>query len=100
MVGTRLSVIGRANRGSTVGLLLLQCFSVCLAVEYSSCIIPVLNLIYMFAVLMHPGDHLLGKSCRLGFLLVLFFSLCRLYCMCSFPIWCLGEDTELDITGA
>ena len=20
--------------------------------------------------------------------------------MCSFPIWCLGEDTELDITGA
>ena len=44
----------------------------------------------------YPSGHLLGKSCRLGFPLVLF--LCRLYCLCSFPVWCLGEDAELDLS--
>ena len=43
LVGTRYSVVDRANRGSTGGFLLLQRFSVRLAVEYSSCIITVLN---------------------------------------------------------
>ena len=43
LVGTRC-VVERANRGSTVGFLLLQRFSVGLAVEYSSFIISVLNL--------------------------------------------------------
>ena len=41
LVGTRCSVVGRVNRGSTVGFLLLKCFSVALAVEYPSCIISV-----------------------------------------------------------
>ena len=38
------SVFGRAHRGSTAGFLLIQHFSVGLAVEYSSCLISVLNL--------------------------------------------------------
>ena len=46
LVGTRCSVVGRANHGSAVGFLLLQRFEfiVGLVVEYSSCIITVLNL--------------------------------------------------------
>ena len=24
------------------------------------------------------------------------FILCRLYCMCFIPVWCLGEDADLD----
>ena len=48
------SVFGQAHRGSTVGLLLLQFFSVGLAGEFSSCIITVLNLdLYVCFVLMH-----------------------------------------------
>ena len=43
LIGTRCSVVGQAKHGSTVGFLLLQYFSVGLAVEYSSCIITVLN---------------------------------------------------------
>ena len=38
-----LSVFGRARRGSNIGLLLLQRFSVGFAVEYSSCFISVFN---------------------------------------------------------
>ena len=52
LVGTRCSVFGRAHRCSTVGFLLLQRFSVGLAVEYSSCFISVF-LIYIFDVSMH-----------------------------------------------
>ena len=44
IVGARCSVFGRANRRSAVGFLLLQRFSKCLAVEYSSCFISVLEL--------------------------------------------------------
>ena len=36
--------LGLPHRGTTLGLLLLQCFSVGLAVEYSSCFISLLNL--------------------------------------------------------
>ena len=42
LVGARCSVFGRANWGSTVGYLLLQRFSKCLAVEFSSCFNSVL----------------------------------------------------------
>ena len=48
LVRARCYVFGRAHRGSTVVFLLLQRFSVGLAVEYSSWFISV---IYMFAVL-------------------------------------------------
>ena len=41
------------HRGSTVGLLLLQCFRAGLEVEYSSCFIPVLNLDLYVSVLIH-----------------------------------------------
>lgn len=44
-------------------------------------------------------EHLLGKCCPLGFLLVCFFVLfflCRLICLRSFPVWCLGYDAEFD----
>ena len=41
------------HRRSTVGLLLLQCFSVGLAVGFSSCFISVLNLDLYVAVLIH-----------------------------------------------
>ena len=40
-------------RGSTVGLLLLLCFSIGLAVEFSTCFISVLNLDLYDAVLIH-----------------------------------------------
>ena len=42
-----------------------------------------------------PCGHLLGKSCPLGFLrvLFLFYVLNRLY---SFPVWCLGQDVWTD----
>ena len=43
LVVARCSVFGRAHRGSTVGFLLLQHFSVGLAVEDSSCFISVSN---------------------------------------------------------
>ena len=46
LVGARCSVFGRAHRGSTVGFLLLQRFSVGHAVGYSSCFVSVF-LIYM-----------------------------------------------------
>ena len=26
--------------------------------------------------------------------------LCRLNCMCPFPIWCLGQDVEFDCIGS
>ena len=42
LVGARCSVFGQAHWGSTVGYLLLQRFSKCLAVEYSSCFNSVL----------------------------------------------------------
>ena len=41
------------HRGLTVGLLLLQRFRVGIAVEYSSCFIPVLNLDLYVPVLIH-----------------------------------------------
>ena len=44
LVVARYSVFGRVHRGSTVGFLLLQRFSVGLPVEYSSCFISVFNL--------------------------------------------------------
>ena len=39
-----MSVFYQAHRGSTFGFLMLQCFSVGHDVEYSSCVISVLNL--------------------------------------------------------
>ena len=44
LVWTRLSIFGRFHRGSTVAILLLQCFSKGLAVKYSSCFISMLDL--------------------------------------------------------
>ena len=43
--GYNMNVVRQtAHRGSTLGLLLLQHNSVCLGVEYLSCVISVLNL--------------------------------------------------------
>ena len=42
----------------------------------------------------YPYGHLLGKSCPLGFPLLLFLYL--MLSLCSFPIWCLGWDVEFD----
>ena len=28
------------------------------------------------------------------------FTLCRLDCLCSFPVWCLGQDVKFDYTGS
>ena len=47
LVGARYSVFG-THRGSTIGFLLLQSFSVGLAVEYSCCFISVLNRFLFF----------------------------------------------------
>ena len=60
----------------------------CLFCQYSSAF--GLSLTFYSFYLGYPGGHLLGKSCRLVFIL------CRLYCMCFFLVWCLGEDAELD----
>ena len=61
----------------------------CSICQYSS--VFGLSLTFYSFYLGYPGEHLLGKSYRLGFPLVY-----RLYCMCSFPIWCMGEGAELD----
>ena len=66
----------------------------CSICQYSSAF--GLSLTFFKFYLGYPGGHLLGKSCRLSFPLVLFLILCRLYCMCSFPVWCLGDHAELD----
>ena len=42
--GARCPVFGLAHRGSTIGFPVLQRFSVGIAVEYSSCFMPVFNL--------------------------------------------------------
>ena len=46
------------------------------------------------------SGHLLGKSCLLGFSLVLFYCSPLLNCRCPFPIWCLGQDVEFDCIGS
>ena len=43
---------------------------------------------------------MLGKNCPLGFPFVLCFILCRLICICSFPVRCLGQDVEFDCIGS
>ena len=71
-------------------------------------------LMYMFAVLMHRWVRKLHRgriswmffkpqhNLRRGLWLSSWrsvrsvFILCRLYCMRPFPVWCLGENTELD----
>ena len=112
------SVFGRTNRSSTVGLLLLQRFSVGLAVEYSHASFQCWILICMFAVLKHwrievlpVFDHLLilfiiswwtsaGKKLT-SWLSVLFcFTLCRLDRVCSFPVRYLGKGVEFDCIGS
>ena len=37
------------------------------------------------SVWLPPGGNLLGKSCPLGFLLVLFYTKYHIWCLCSFP---------------
>ena len=44
----------------------------------------------------YPARHLLGKSCRLGFPLVLFLFYATFIVYVPFPFWCLGEDAKLD----
>ena len=57
-----------------------------------------LSLTYCSIYLGKPCGHLLGKSCPLGFSLVLFWFYCRLNCRCPFPVWCLGQDMEFDLS--
>ena len=58
-----------------------------------------LSLTYCSICLGQSCGHLLGKSCPLGFSLLLFSFLCRLNCRCPFPVWCLGQDVEFDCIG-
>ena len=43
--------------------------------------------------------HLLGKSCPMAFCSFCIF-LCYLNCMCSFPIWYMGQDVVFDCIGS
>ena len=54
------------------------------------------NILYVY----EPQQNL-GRGLRLSSWLCVRSDLilCRLYCMCSFPVWCLGEDMELDCIG-
>ena len=50
-----------------------------------------------FLILVKLAENLVGyarESCPLGFPLEPFYTLCRSMCLCSFPVWCLGQNVE------
>ena len=102
-----------------VGSCLSKCLYCRLTLRPNSCEIAIIIRIYIHPFVQHYVDismlintyrfhsflHFIdnwwtyaGKVLTSWFSTCAVFSLCRLYCLCSFPVWCLEEFVEFDLS--